>query len=64
MKTKLRTLILVLFLGGMTALFSCEGNDDCPNQSFNSLADCEDATDGKLCFCVQEGGEWKAVPNI
>jgi len=63
MKTKVKTFILFLFLGGMTALFSCGDDDDCPDKSFNSLADCEDATEGMKCICVKEGGVWKAILN-
>ena len=49
-------------LAYITSLESC-GNDNCPSQTFNSLQDCEDATDEKKCICVPEGNGWKAVIN-
>ena len=62
MKSNLKILILALCLGAMTTLFSCGDDDDnCPDKTFNSLADCEDATDGMRCICVKEGSEWKAI---
>ena len=53
---------MVLWFGSMTAIISCS-DDNCPSGTFNTLADCEDATDGKKCICVQEGSDWKAVLN-
>ena len=47
----------------MTTFSSCGDDDDCPGETFNTLAECEDATDGKKCVCVQEGTGWKAILN-
>lgn len=64
MKTKVKILILALSFGTLTTIISCNnGDDDCPSQSFNSLQECEDATDGKKCVCVKEGSVWKAILN-
>jgi len=64
MKTKVNILTLALSLWAMTAMVSCNNDDeDCPNQTFSTLQECEDATDGKKCACVPEGSEWKAILN-
>ena len=47
----------------MIAFNACNDDDDCPSQTFNTLAECEDATDGKKCVCVKEGSGWKAILN-
>jgi hypothetical protein len=46
--------------GSITAVVSCS-DDNCPTGTFNTLADCESATDGKKCICVPEGNGYKAV---
>ena len=62
MKTAVKILVMALCFGAMTAIVSCS-DDDCPSGTFNSLKDCEDATDGKKCVCVEEDGDWKAILN-
>ena len=62
MKTTVKILIMALWFGSMTAIASCS-DDDCPSGTFNTLAACEDATDGKKCICVPEGNGFKAVLN-
>jgi len=64
-KTKVKILAMVIglyALAYLTSLESCS-NDNCPNQTFNTLQDCEYATDGKKCICVKEGNSWKAKLN-
>ena len=62
MKGKLEILLLCIFIGAMIAFNVCS-DDDCPSGTFNSLKDCEDATDGKKYVCVEEDADWKAILN-
>ncbi len=64
MKLIVKTFFLTLSIGLMIAFSSCnDGDEDCPDKTFNSLQECEDATDGMKCVCVKEGSGWKAVLN-
>ena len=62
MKNIAKTLLIAVIMG-MSSMYGCSNDEDCPDQTFNSLADCEDATDGKKCVCVKEGSGWKAILN-
>ena len=63
MKRKPKLLLMLIAIVAMTTFASCGDDDDCPGETFNTLAECEDATDGKKCVCVQEGTGWKAILN-
>lgn len=64
MKSKFKMILLALIFGVFMVQFSCgSDDDDCPDKTYNSLAECEDAVDGKKCICVKEGSGWKAILN-
>ncbi len=63
MKFAAKIVLMTLCLGAVSTMTSCNNDGDCPKQSFNTLEACEDATDLKLCFCVKDGNNWKAVRN-
>ena len=60
---KQKILLMALLIGGLIGFSACNGDEDCPNNTFSTLAECEDATDGMKCICVQDGNEWKAILN-
>jgi hypothetical protein len=65
MNTKAKILLIILSFGFMSAFISCSNDPDenCPSQTFDTLAECEDATDGMKCICVPEGTNFKAILN-
>jgi hypothetical protein len=63
MKTTVKILVMALCFGSITAVVSCNNDDNCPSQTFNTLQACEDATDGMKCICVPEGNGFKAILN-
>jgi len=64
MKTNVKLLLMFFVIILITIGHSCDkDDDDCPDRMFDTLADCEDATDGKKCICIKEGDKWEAIYN-
>jgi hypothetical protein len=64
MKNTIKILVMALCFGSITAVVSCSKDDEnCPSQTFDTLAKCEEATDGMKCICVPEGNGYKAILN-
>jgi hypothetical protein len=64
MKNTVKILVMALCFASMTAIVSCNNADEnCPSQTFDTLAKCEDATDGMKCICVPDGNGYKAILN-
>ena len=55
---------MALCFGSITAVVSCSKDEaNCTNKTFSTFAECDKETNDVDCICVQEGNEWKAVPN-
>jgi len=65
MKITVKLLLMFLVIILITIGQSCdkEEDDNCPDRLFDTLEECEDATDGKKCICIKEGDKWEAVIN-